>query len=311
LANLIRHISATCLGSVLGTFLAGVMGRGALLAITGGALGTAVAAWLLGRRLQRDRLRAEAEIAGLRKRLQSQRDQLANTVHELRTPLSALRAAVEMLRDGYAATPVEQAEFLDQAACAAQHLAFLTNDVLDLAAVEAGRLSLHVRSHAARDLCTDARQVMAPLAKSREIGLVVEDPPADLRLLGDRSRILQIAFNLLSNAVKYSTARTTIRLRVRAEPTVAVFEVIDEGIGVPEDLRKRLFTRFGSEGAAAEVESTGLGLHLCRLLVERMNGKVGHREGEDGRGSVFWFSLPRDAGTVSLPVGAEATVCPA
>jgi signal transduction histidine kinase len=310
LANLIRHVSAICLGSVLGTFLAGVMGKGALLAIAGGALGTAVAAGFVARRQDRDRLRAESEIAGLRKRLQTQRDQLANTVHELRTPLSALRAAVEMLREGYAATPVEQAEFLDQAACAAQHLAFLTNDVLDLAAVEAGRLSLHVRAHAARDLCADARQVMAPLAKSREIGLVVEDPPVDLHVLGDRSRILQIAFNLLSNAVKYSTARTTIRLRVRAEPAVAVFEVIDEGIGVPEDQRQRLFTRFGSEGAAAEVESTGLGLHLCRLLVERMNGRVGHREGNDGRGSVFWFTLPRDV-LSTLPVGAEATVCPA
>lgn len=270
------------------------LGAGSLLtALAAG--GTAVlVAWLGLRRLASSQHRSDASLTELRRRLQQQRDQLADTVHELRTPLSALRAAVEMLREGYATTPAEQAEFLDQAACAAQHLAFLTNDVLDLSALEAGQLSLHPRLLRVRDLCIDAHRVIAPLALNKGIRLAVDEPDDALVVMGDRNRILQVAFNLLSNAVKYSHPDSPVALRVVGGADRVMFEVHDQGIGVPPERRQRLFTRFGRGHAAGgpEVESTGLGLHLCHLLIEQMGGSIGYRPGPAELGSVFWFALP-------------------
>ncbi len=308
-----RLLLPGCAGAAAAAFVTASLGCGDALTAAAAGCGALAAAWPGARWLGRRQELAEQDVVDLRKRMKEQRDQMADTVHELRTPLSALRAAVEMLRDGYAGSPEEQAEFLDQAACAAQHLGFLTNDMLDLAAVEAGRLSLHLRPLQARDLCNDSRQVMAPLAKSRGIGLTIVEPPMELRVTGDRSRILQVAFNLLSNAVKYSERGSTVQLSVRAQGTQAVFEVADQGLGVPLERRPALFTRFGRGGGEGrEVESTGLGLHLCRMLTERMGGQVGHREGENGQGSVFWFSLPLAPRTAeTVPGVATAAPLPA
>jgi two-component system sensor histidine kinase RpfC len=185
---------------------------------------------------------------------------------------------------------------LTQAVVAARHLSFVINDVLDLAALESGRLSLQIRDHWLHELLPDVRQVMGLAASANGIELRVDEPADALCLRTDRGRFLQITFNLLGNAIKYSTHGGRIELRVRQAGDRLRFEVLDSGEGVPPQYRDRLFTRFGRAHSAnhSDVGGTGLGLHLCSQLVELQEGAIGY-EPRSPRGSVFWFELPRSA----------------
>jgi signal transduction histidine kinase len=230
----------------------------------------------------------------LEERLKSKDEFLTNTVHELRTPLTTMLASLDMLQDGYAVTPEDQKIFLDQAAVATRHLTFLINDVLDSAAFEAGKLTLDLRRCFLREITQDVERLMVPLAKAHRVNLVIEHPLDDLAVIGDQGRILQVIFNLVSNSVKYSAERSKVVLRAIATSAGAVFEVEDEGIGVPMAARKSLFTRFSKVHSPDKpgVPGNGIGLYVSRMLVELMNGCIGFRERDEGQGSVFWFTLP-------------------
>lgn len=249
---------------------------------------------------QRARRRVEVALARLEservRTLRQREEQVANTAHELRTPLTAVTTAIELLRDGYATTPEDWSVFLDQASVAARHMAFLINDVVDLAALECGRISLHAHEQRVQELVFDVAQVMQLTAQQRNVELRIDEPPESLLVVADRGRFLQIVFNLIANAIKYSEAGSLVRLCAIAEPDRVQFEVHDSGPGVEPELRERLFTRFGRvhDRSKPAIAGTGLGLHVCKLLVEHMGGTIGFRPGSE-RGSVFWFSLPRVA----------------
>lgn len=221
-------------------------------------------------------------------------DHLANTAHELRTPLTAILAAVDMLRDGYATTEEERRQFLDQAAISGQHLMLLLNDLLDRAAVEAGRLRIEARDCFAADLLGDAERILEPAATARGAKLSVEiGADADRAVRADPTRVLQVLFNLVGNALKYSPGGSPVTLRATAAERGVVVEVEDRGIGVPKAQRGLLFQRFSrvhDEGSSS-ASGTGIGLWVCKALIESMGGEIGHREAADGCGSVFWFRL--------------------
>jgi signal transduction histidine kinase len=263
-----------------------------LVAIATGAA-VAAAMVLVRRAPARDAAPPPEDAAELRRALKRRDEQLAHTAHELRTPLTSVITALEMLREGYASSPDETEEFLDQATLAARHLAFLVNDVLDLAALSAGRVSLNLHEHSVQGLLGDADRVMGLHARSHSVHLAFDRVGDDLVVYTDHRRFLQIVFNLVGNAVKFSTAGESVRFRVEAGPERVRFLVVDNGPGVPLDVRNRLFLPFGraEDGSAAKVEGTGLGLHVCRLLAERLHGDIGYQPGAE-RGSVFWFELP-------------------
>ncbi len=264
------------------------------IAVAGIAMAAQVAA---RQRMELATSRLEAEqIRSLRVR----EEQLANTAHELRTPLTAVTTAIELLRDGYATTPEDWNTFLDQASVAARHMAFLINDVVDLAALECGRISLHVRENRVQELVFDVAQVMQLTAQQRNVELRIDEPPESLVVTADRGRFLQIVFNLVANAIKFSDAGALVRLITAVESDRVTFEVHDAGPGVEPEQRERLFTRFGRahDRSKPAIAGTGLGLHVCKLLVEHMGGSIGFRPGAE-RGSVFWFTLPRPAGPVA------------
>src|SRR5262249_32145192 len=152
---------------------------------------------------------------------------------------------------------------------ACRHLMFLLNDLLDQAAFEAGKLQVAAEEQEVAELLSDATQIMKPWAVAR--GLVLDVGPAgDLpKVLGDRTRILQVLFNLLGNAMKFSLPGGTVAVRTFATPLVVAFEVEDHGMGVPIESRSKLFSRFGRahEGQAKAPKGTGIGLYLCRALV--------------------------------------------
>lgn len=245
----------------------------------------------------------EQRARNLEESLRGKDEFLTNTVHELRTPLTTMLASLDMLQDGYAVTPEDQTSFIDQAATATRHLSFLINDILDSAAFEAGKLRLDLRRCFVREITLDVERLMVPLARARELKLVIEHPTNDLAVIGDQGRILQVIFNLMSNALKFTPTHGTVVLRAITTEVGAVFEVEDEGVGVPMDARKDLFTRFNKlhSPEMPGVPGTGVGLHVSRMLVKLMNGSIGFRERRTGNGSVFWFTLPRAANTEQAP----------
>jgi signal transduction histidine kinase len=231
----------------------------------------------------------------------ARRDQhLAHTAHELRTPLTSVLTALEMVRDGYATTPAEQAEFLDEADLAARHLTYLVNDVLDSAALAAGALQLDCGRHRVSSLLRDGLRILGLQAQRRGIAVDCEPVPDDIGVHTDGRRFLQVLFNLLGNALKFSTAGQPIRIAVEPRPERVRVRIIDQGPGVPPELRDRLFTPFGRGGDASGQPSTGLGLHITRQLVHQMGGTIGYLPGHP-RGSEFWFEMP----AVAFPSEAE------
>jgi signal transduction histidine kinase len=266
------------------------------------AVGVAALAFAVQRTARQRAARAVSRLEAQQLRaLKLREEQLANTAHELRTPLTAVTTAVELLRDGYAQSKDDWHVFLDQASVAARHMAFLINDVVDLAAIDCGRISLHVREQRVQELVFDVAQVMQLTAQQRHVELRIEEPRESLVVVADRGRFLQIVFNLVGNAIKFSEPGALVRLVTEVEADSVRFEVHDDGPGVDVDSRTRLFTRFGRAHDRTQpgVAGTGLGLHVCKLLAERMGGAIGFRPGTV-RGSVFWFTLPRSNAGASL-----------
>ncbi|MEZ5967339.1 MAG: HAMP domain-containing sensor histidine kinase [Planctomycetota bacterium] len=233
-----------------------------------------------------------------------QEEQVANTVHELRTPLTTIMASLSILRDGVAETEDERQQFLDNAMTATRHMTFLCNDILDTAAFEAGKLRIDIMPCDVQDLLTEAESIMRPIAMSRDIELRVDAPAEPVAASADRARVLQVVFNLVGNAVKYSRPNGHVVLRAQRAGNCMAFEVEDDGIGVPVAARGHLFTKFSRlHDKDSTVPGTGIGLYLCRILVEHMGGSIGFDEREGGTGSVFWFTLPLPRSSVTPPVG--------
>lgn len=222
---------------------------------------------------------------------------LATMSHELRTPLNSIIGFTGILRQGIPG-PVnaEQRKQLDLVHGSGKHLLGLINDLLDLSRIEAGKLELDSRPFDFATVVAEVAATLTPMASMKRLGFVVDLPGGPMPMVGDRKRIFQVLLNLVNNAIKF-TEKGEVRIVARAGVETLQASVVDTGIGIrPEDVGG-LFVAFRQvDGSARRVyEGTGLGLHLCRRLLEAMSGKVGV-ETVFGQGSRFSFEVPLDLG---------------
>ena len=226
-----------------------------------------------------------------RRKLAEMKDAFVAAVsHELRTPLAGIVASLELLREGSAGElPSDARRFVDMACANGERLTELIDDVLNLEGAQSGRLRLELEPVEMASLLDEAASLNAPYAERYQARLRVE-ASAGLRANADRKRLLQVVANFVSNAAKFSPPGGEIRLGARpgAEGRV-VLSVADQGPGVPEEFKSRLFGRF--EQAEQGKGSTGLGLAICKALVERMGGTIGY-ETAAGGGASFFAELP-------------------
>jgi signal transduction histidine kinase len=231
--------------------------------------------------------RAEAERANREKSAF-----LSRMSHELRTPLNAILGFAQLLEMD--AETDDQQESLRHIVRAGRHLLELINEILDIARIESGNLTLSLEPVEAGDAFREAVALVRPLADER--GITVSEaswPDGNEYVTADRQRLKQVLLNLLSNAIKYNATGGSVMLSIEpGELGKCRLNVTDTGRGIAAEHLRRLFTPFDRLGAEnADVEGTGIGLALSRSLVEMMGGAVGV-ESALGRGSTFWVDLP-------------------
>lgn len=216
---------------------------------------------------------------------------LSSMSHELRTPMNAILGFAQILGMDPSIGD-KQAGYVREILGAGRHLLALINDVLNLAKLESGSVTVTVEAVALDALIGECLNLIQPLAQRYDLHLTRALSPG-LTVLGDRVRLEQVLLNLLSNAVKYNRPGGEVRVRAaRAEQTVRI-EVEDTGKGIaPEHLSQlfKPFCRLDAEGQA--IEGTGIGLSISKRLVEMMGGSMGVNS-QPGKGSVFWLELPR------------------
>ncbi|MFP5392946.1 MAG: ATP-binding protein, partial [Gammaproteobacteria bacterium] len=216
---------------------------------------------------------------------------LSRTSHELRTPLNSILGFAQLLEDGAASDRDKQhaAHIIG----AGKHLLALINDVLDVGRIESGQLSLATSPVALLPVLQEAIILLKPLAAQYQVQLPAPGEEHALTVLADRQRLMQIVLNLLSNAIKYNARHGQVRLSVSAEDGMVAIAFMDEGAGIADDMRERLFTPFDRLGAErGKADGVGLGLAVSRSLVEAMGGSIAAAS-LPAQGSVFTIRLPQ------------------
>jgi signal transduction histidine kinase len=227
---------------------------------------------------------------------------LSKMSHELRTPLNAILGFAQLLeRDSPPPTPGQTAK-LHQIIQAGWYLLKLINEILDLAVIESGRLSLSREPLSLIDVMRECQAMIEPQAQQR--GIHMSFLPFDITWFAhvDRTRVKQILINLLSNAIKYNREQGTIEVKCTANQERIRISIKDSGMGLPPEKLVQLFQPFNRLGQETSAEQgTGIGLVVTKQLVELMGGTIGV-ESTVGVGSEFWIELIRDV-TPQLAAG--------
>jgi PAS domain S-box-containing protein len=220
---------------------------------------------------------------------------IALVSHELRTPLTSIRGYLEfLLEDANGLTP-EQARFLAVVERNAERLQHLVNDLLFVAQVDAGRLTIQQSDVDLAELAAEAVEAARVLASAKDVELELEAEPIE-GLVGDRARLAQLLDNFISNAIKFTPEGGRVAVRTWGDDECALVSIADSGIGIPEDEQARLFERFYRASSATEraIPGTGLGLAIAKAIVDAHGGAI-RVESAVGRGTTFTVELPRAA----------------
>jgi signal transduction histidine kinase len=220
-------------------------------------------------------------------------DFVANASHELRTPLHSLIGFLTLLREGKVEDRQVQSEFLDRAADDADRLKELVGDLLDLSKLDSGTFTLELEPLSVTDLVQYLVNSLEPLAEEKQITLSIAPPTEDFRILGDRSRLLQVLTNLTENAIKFSQCYHQVLVSAERTEDSGHIAVIDQGPGIPAEYVPSLFNKFYRVPVLSgrKHTGTGLGLHISKRIVEVHGGSIGV-ESVEGEGSTFWIDVP-------------------
>jgi signal transduction histidine kinase len=227
---------------------------------------------------------------------------LASMSHEMRTPLNAMLGFTQLLRTpGFGDLSERQDKYVQNIARAGRHLLALTNDVLDLSKIEAGKMDLEITGVELAEVVGEAEEILRPLSDARSQSLGVDD--LDVWVKADRLRLTQVLVNLLSNAIKFTPEHGSIRVSARRSTAWVEVDVADSGRGIPVEEQTAIFESY-TQGDRSRRDGTGLGLSLSRRLIELMGGELALVESSPA-GSTFRVRIPASPAGSSAPKPAR------
>ena len=237
---------------------------------------------------------------------------LANTSHELRTPMNGIMGMINLLRSSD--LDPDQREYADAVSQCANDLLKIINDLLDLSQIEAGRLALADEPLDLRESLKAVLKMLRLRADSKKVEVTYQvDPGLPDYIYGDSVRFRQILTNLIANAIKFTPAGGVhIKLELGTDECRLHVEVIDTGIGVADSMRERIFEAFCQADGTTRRRfgGTGLGLTISKQLVEIMGGRIGTYNNSPAPGATFWFDLPLRPSHVSAAAAAAESAFP-
>jgi two-component system phosphate regulon sensor histidine kinase PhoR len=249
------------------------------------------------------------DVSELRRLENLRREFVANVSHELKTPLSAIKAYAETLRLGAVNDPENNLAFVHRIEEQAERLHQLILDMLQLARIESGQQVFAIVDFHLADLIDECLAQFADLASAKEIDLVGELPDEEITARGDEEGWRTILSNLIDNAIKYTPSGGKVVVRCEARNATVILEVRDTGIGVAEKEQGRIFERFYrvDRARSRELGGTGLGLSIVKNLTQAFGGSVSVQS-QPGRGSTFRVTLPcGDVRTIASPTIGNAS----
>jgi two-component system, NtrC family, sensor histidine kinase KinB len=231
------------------------------------------------------------DITRLRRFEELKNDLVATVAHEFRTPLTSLRMAVHLCTEQVAGPITDkQAELLHAAREDCDRLQGMVDDLLDLSRIESGRVELFPLPTAVSQLVRSAIEEHQGNAADKGLDLAYDSPLPEARVLADHERIGHVFSNLIGNALRHTPAGGQVSLSAALLDGSVRFTVADNGKGIPQEFRERVFEKF-FRVPDTEPRGTGLGLYIAREIVRGHGGDIGV-DSEPGKGSSFWFTLP-------------------
>ena len=246
------------------------------------------------RELQRKNEELSTALKLAREATQLKEQFLANTSHELRTPMNGIMGMINLLKS--TDLTLDQRDYAEAVSQCANDLLTIINDILDLSQIEAGRLALVDEPFDVHESLKSVIKLLGLRATAKDLALEYDiDPHLPMAINGDCVRFRQILTNLIANAIKFTReGGVHVRLRAAEGGCRLRCEVADSGIGVTESARGRIFDAFVQADGTTRRRfgGTGLGLTICKQLVETMSGRIGMFSNDPEPGSTFWFEVP-------------------
>ena len=217
---------------------------------------------------------------------------LSSMSHELRTPLNAILGFAQLIESSNPPPTFKQNRSIDQIIKAGWYLLALINEILDLAAIDAGKFSLSLETLSLAEVLTDSLAMLENQAQQRDISLFFKPDDVPYFIQADRVRVKQVFVNLLSNAIKYNnnSGSVTVRCTLKAKDRIRIC-IEDTGEGISAENMAQLFQPFNRLGKeSSQIEGTGIGLVVTKRILELMGGAI-DVESTVGKGSLFWVEL--------------------
>lgn len=231
----------------------------------------------------------------MRERQEKMKDELlAMVTHEIRTPVTSIRASINLLAGENESMESHQRKHLvDICQRNSDRLMLLINDLLDLSSLSHGKLVIDLQYHDLYDVVSESVNDLYSMAKNASIKLELGHKSQDVVVNIDKARFQQVVFNLLSNAIKYSSENTVVKVEISLIQEVASVYISDQGVGIPEHYHQKIFERFSQVDSSDKRSQggTGLGLAIAKELIKEMHGEI-TLSSVVGVGTIFIIKLP-------------------
>lgn len=219
---------------------------------------------------------------------------ISMVIHELRTPITSIKGSLNLIESAfYRDLPEKVSQLISIASKNCERIVLLINDILDMDKIAAGEMRLEMKPENLAVMVKQGIETNASYGDKFKIRFITDPVPPHIDVNVDAGRWQQIFSNLLSNAAKFSPEGSDVRVFTTEKDGYVRVSVQDKGPGIPDNFRSKIFERFTQADSAAmrKIGGTGLGLHISKQLVKKMNGEIGF-DTTPGAGSVFWFEFP-------------------